>query len=129
MQKEALRILDAMFDASLFIDLQRLPELYCGFNRRSKEGPTAYPVACSPQAWSVAVIFMLMQAILRIDINAITKTIVFDKPELPEYFDFISVSNLKLGDCELIFNAYRHKHDVGFNVSAKPSDWELLIKK
>jgi glycogen debranching enzyme len=129
MQKEALRILDAMFDASLFIDLQRLPELYCGFNRRTKEGPTAYPVACSPQAWSVSVIFMLMQAILRIDINAINKTIVFDKPELPEYLDFIAISNLRLGDCELIFNAYRHKHDVAFNVSAKPGDWELLIRK
>jgi glycogen debranching enzyme len=128
-QKEALKILDALFSASLFIELQRLPELYCGFNRKANEGPTAYPVACSPQAWSVSVIFILMQSFLRIHINAINKTIVFDKPEMPEYIDKISVSNLKIEGQELIFHTHRHANDVSFNVDAKPKGWELMIKK
>lgn len=128
-QKEALEILNGLFSASLFIDLQRLPELYCGFHRRPNEGPTAYPVACSPQAWSVATIFILVQACLQIKINAITKTIVFDKPELPPYLEKIAVSNLKVGNHQLVFNAFRHQRDVSFNVITKPEGWELLIKK
>ncbi len=128
-QKEALEILNALFSASLFIDLQRLPELYCGFHRKSNEGPTAYPVACSPQAWSVATIFILVQACLQIKINAITKTIVFDKSELPSYLEKIAVSNLKVGTYHLAFNAFRHQHDVSFNVITKPKGWELLTRK
>jgi glycogen debranching enzyme len=47
-----LRVVNALFDASLYMDLRRMPELFCGFERRQDEGPTAYPVACTPQAWS-----------------------------------------------------------------------------
>jgi glycogen debranching enzyme len=128
-QEESLRIMNALFDASLFIDLQRLPELYCGFERKANEGPTAYPVACSPQAWSVTVLFMLLQSCLKISINAHTKTIVFNKPELPAYLERIHVSKLKIGESELSFDAYRHQFDIGFNVRQKPPGWEVIIKK
>src|SRR5207247_9926632 len=39
-----------LFDASVMLDGHRLPELFCGFHRRAGEGPTQYPVACSPKA-------------------------------------------------------------------------------
>ena len=52
MRAPAARILAGLFDASLFVDRYRMPELFCGFHRRAGEGPTLYPVACSPQAWS-----------------------------------------------------------------------------
>ena len=128
-QQEVLKVTQALFDASLFIELQRLPELYCGFERRRNEGPTAYPVACSPQAWSVAAVFMLLQSCLRIEINALKKTIVFNRPQLPGYLEKIFISNLRLpgGICQ--FELYRHQYDVGFNVIQKPEDWELIIKK
>ena len=38
----------------LHFDLHRMPELFCGFAREPGEGPTLYPVACAPQAWSAA---------------------------------------------------------------------------
>jgi glycogen debranching enzyme len=41
-----------LFEASRFVDVHRLPELFCGFHRRPGEGPTLYPVACAPQAWA-----------------------------------------------------------------------------
>ena len=44
----ALTVLDGLFDASLSMDVHRLPELFCGFSRRDGEHPTLYPVACSP---------------------------------------------------------------------------------
>jgi glycogen debranching enzyme len=48
----AEKIFSGLFDASLYVDLRRLPELFCGFARRRGQGPTFYPVACSPQAWA-----------------------------------------------------------------------------
>ncbi|MFQ5749734.1 MAG: glycogen debranching N-terminal domain-containing protein, partial [Planctomycetota bacterium] len=53
-KQDGLRILTGLFDASLFLELHRLPELFCGFPRRPGEGPTLYPVACSPQSWAAA---------------------------------------------------------------------------
>ena len=32
-------IAEGLFDASLHIDMQRMPELFCGFRRRPGEGP------------------------------------------------------------------------------------------
>jgi glycogen debranching enzyme len=128
-QKEAAKILSALFDASLFIELQRLPELYCGFPRRRGEGPTSYPVACSPQAWSVGAVFMLLQACLQIDIDAVKKTIVFKKPDLPPYLDRIAINHLPLGSASCDIELYRLDYDVSFNVIRKPADWSILIVK
>ena len=128
-QKEALQIMQSLFEASLFIDLQRLPELFCGFDRRRNEGPTAYPVACSPQAWSVGAVFLLFQSCIRIHIDALRKTVVFDKLILPEYIDYASVKNLKLNNSFCEFEMRRYKDDVGLNVMHKPKDWEIIIKK
>ncbi|MFD2163757.1 glycogen debranching N-terminal domain-containing protein [Paradesertivirga mongoliensis] len=128
-REHVLKLTEAIFQASLFIELHRLPELYCGFERRHSEGPTLYPVACSPQAWSVAVVFMLLQACFQIEIDAPSKTISFNRPVLPEYLGQVSISNLALdnGTCGLLFN--RHHNDVSFNLLQKPDDWDILIKK
>ena len=66
----ALKILSGLFDASLFLELHRLPELLCGFSRRPGEGPTLYPVACSPQTWSSVAVFLLLQSCLGLRIEA-----------------------------------------------------------
>jgi glycogen debranching enzyme len=61
------RIFQGMFDAATYMDLRRLPELFSGFPRFRGRGPTLYPVACAPQAWSSAVFFALLQASLGIE--------------------------------------------------------------
>jgi hypothetical protein len=43
-------ILSGLLAVSTFVDLHRLPELFCGLERRTREGPTLYLVACAPQA-------------------------------------------------------------------------------
>jgi glycogen debranching enzyme len=60
----------ALFDASSAMEGHRLPELFCGFHRRPGEGPTLYPVACSPQAWASGVVFQLIQSCVRLSIDA-----------------------------------------------------------
>jgi glycogen debranching enzyme len=129
LQDQALKIMQGMFDASLFIEMQRLPELFCGFGRRRGEGPTSYPVACSPQAWSVAAVFLLLQTCFRADINALTKTITFEKPVLPPYLEQVYISNLPVGDHFCNFNLTRLPSDVGFNLLQKPADWSVILKK
>jgi glycogen debranching enzyme len=62
--KEASQILTGLFDASLYFELRRMPELFCGFAQQPGEGPVLYPLACAPQAWSAASVFLLLQACL-----------------------------------------------------------------
>jgi len=59
----AMRILLGLFDTAREMPMHRLPELFCGFPRREDEGPTHYPVACSPQAWASGAVFGLLEAI------------------------------------------------------------------
>jgi hypothetical protein len=69
-KREAARIFEEIFAASTYIDLRRLPELFCGFVRRHTRGPTFYPVACMPQAWAAAALFMLQSCLgLGFDLN------------------------------------------------------------
>lgn len=127
---EVFRIMAGLFDASLFIDFQRLPELFCGFSRRPGEGPTAYPVACSPQAWSVASVFMLLQACLSVEIDATERSITFHNPRLPEYLDYILIHHLLIGSHgDISIEIYRYATDVGINITGKPQDWRVLIYK
>src|SRR4030095_7188004 len=74
---EAMKLTAGLFDSSLFLELQRLPELFCGFRRRKGEGPTLYPVACSPQSWSVAAVFMLLESCLHMEFSAPEKKVFF----------------------------------------------------
>jgi len=96
-KNHASRILSGLFDASLFIEY-RLPELFCGFYRRDGEGPVPYPVACAPQSWSAASVFLLLQAILGMKFDAATSRLSFVRPVLPEFLDEIQIKNLKVGD-------------------------------
>jgi len=73
-----------LLDLSSMVELNRLPELFCGIDRRPGEGPTLYPVACSPQAWAAAAPFLILQSCLGISIDAERKRILFDDPYLPD---------------------------------------------
>jgi glycogen debranching enzyme len=130
-QQQAQKLMTGLFDASLFIHLQRLPELFCGMERRKGEGPTAYPVACSPQAWSVATVFMLLKAILQINISPVRKEISFYKPILPSYLKSVTIRNLTAGDKHFTLELTRHGRDnmIGVNWNNTDDDWQLNIVK
>ncbi len=88
----------SLLDLSSMVDLNRLPELFCGVDRRPGEGPTLYPVACSPQAWAAASPFLILQACLGISIDAERKRILFDDPYLPEGIPTLAIKDLRCGD-------------------------------
>ncbi|MTI27112.1 amylo-alpha-1,6-glucosidase [Fulvivirga kasyanovii] len=127
----ALKLMTGLFDASLFINLQRLPELFCGMDRREGEGPTAYPVACSPQAWSVAAVYLLLRSILQINIDNSKREVSFYKPILPEYLERVVIKNLDLGNQMVNLELTRHGKDnmIGVNWNYEGNEWVLKIIK
>jgi glycogen debranching enzyme len=127
MMEGALAVMAAMFDASLFMDMHRLPELYCGFGRRPSEGPTLYPVACSPQAWASASAFYLLQACLGLQFHFEAPHLRFNHPLLPPFLDFVEIRNLKVGDGSIDLALERHAHDVGVHVLRKVGDIDLSV--
>jgi len=124
-----MKILTGLFDASIFMDLHRLPELFCGFERRRGEGPTLYPVACEPQAWSSASVYLLLQACLGLSIQAPEKKIYFNHPVLPPFLQEVTLKNLKVGSSSIDISLIRHAQDVGVNVMRKDGDIEVVASK
>ena len=60
---ECLQVVDGLLDASVAFG-GRLPELFCGFDRRDTGFPVPYPAACTPQAWAAAAPFQLLRTML-----------------------------------------------------------------
>ena len=125
----ALKILGGLFDASLFLGLHRLPELLCGFPRRPGEGPTLYPVACSPQTWSSVAVFLLLQSCLGLRIEAIRSRLSFSQPVLPPFLEHIEMKNLRIGDATVDLLLERHPKDVGINILRQQGQVEVVVTK
>jgi glycogen debranching enzyme len=118
-----------LFDASASVEGHRLPELFCGFHRRTGEGPTSYPVACSPQAWAAGVVFQLFQSCVRLSIDAPARRLCVTRATLPPFLTHARIRNLDLpfGTADLLFE--RHPQDVGVTVLAKTGDFEIAVLK
>ena len=127
--EHALTVLDGLFDASASVDVHRLPELFCGFARRDGEHPTLYPVACSPQAWASASAFLLLQAVLGLEINAPQRLVRFTRSRLPAYLEEVRIRNLKIGPVEVDLALDRHEHDVSINVLRRAGHVEIVAIK
>ena len=123
----ALEVCTALFDASRSMELNRLPELYCGFPRRTGEGPTLYPVACNPQAWASGAVFLLLQAALGVQIDSARKRVSFENPTLPRTIGSIGISNLSLADGSIDVSLHRHIDGVAVNVSRRSGDLEVVV--
>ncbi len=94
---EAARIFEALFGTSVHLDMRRLPELFCGFSRRGGQGPTFYPVACSPQAWAAAAPIALIEACLGLTFDIAGDCIEMRNPVLPRFVDRVTLRNVRLG--------------------------------
>jgi glycogen debranching enzyme len=91
------RVFTGLFEAAKYMDLRRLPELYCGFLRGRQRGPTLYPVACSPQAWAAGAPLMLLQSSLGLQFDVDRNEMVLRHPRLPAFLDEVTIRNLRLG--------------------------------
>jgi len=121
----------ALFDAATYQDLRRLPELYCGFLRRPSRGPTAYPVACSPQAWAAAAPFAMLGACLGLQLPARDNELRLVDPILPAFIESMTLRGLSLGSSRFDLALQRHGYDVTMNVvRGEPSgDARIMLVK
>ena len=102
-----ISVLEGLLDAAVSFRQGSLPELFCGFAREPRLGPVPYPVACHPQAWSAASVFLILQAILGMRILAFENRVSIDTPMLPKWIEWIKVEDLKVGKGTVSLNFQR----------------------
>ena len=125
----ATRVMSGLFEASRNFDLARLPELFCGFSRRVGEGPTHYPVACSPQAWASGAVFMLLQACIGLEVDAPGRTLQFVSARLPLFLDHLRIENLAVGDASLDLRLGRQPQGMSVDVIQRRGDVQVVTVK
>jgi len=110
-----VRIVSEMFEAANHFGM-RLPELFCGFERAPGQGPVPYPVACLPQAWAAGSVFLLLQALLGVQIDGARAEVHIHQPALPIGIEAIEVAGLEVGGSRIDLNFQR----IGTGVVAVP---------
>jgi glycogen debranching enzyme len=98
------------------MDLRRLPELFCGFQRERRRGPTLYPVACAPQAWASATPFTLLEAALGLEFDVGRGEIRLRDPRLPSFLNDVVLRDLQLGASSVDLRLRRHGDEVSLEV-------------
>ncbi|MCF2522406.1 amylo-alpha-1,6-glucosidase [Bradyrhizobium sp. G127] len=110
------QVFKGLFDAATYMDLRRLPELFCGFQRERRQGPTLYPVACAPQAWASATPFTLLEAALGLEFDPERGEIRLRNPRLPAFLNEVILRNLQLGESSVDLRVRRQADDVSLEV-------------
>jgi glycogen debranching enzyme len=129
LKDEVLKVLTGLLEASNFFDLHRMPELFCGFIRRPGEGPTLYPVACAPQSWAAASIFLLIQSCLGLEIETPKSRVRFSYPLLPDLLPSIHVTDFRVGSGSLDLLLQRYGENVGMNILRRAGDIRIATVK
>ena len=122
----AVKVLEGLFDASARLSTSSLPELFCGFRREPGLGPVPYPVACHPQAWSAASVFLILQAMLGMRVLGFERRVVLDAHLIPSWLDWLSIDGLRVGDGRVSF-VLRQSPD-GASIEAKKKSGEVRVE-
>jgi glycogen debranching enzyme len=121
------QVFKGLFDAATYMDLRRLPELFCGFRREKSRGPTLYPVACAPQAWASATPFTLLEAALGLEFDIARSEIRLRNPRLPAFLDEVILRDLQLGPSSVDLRIRRHRDDVAMEVMRRRGQIQVSI--
>jgi glycogen debranching enzyme len=125
----AVDILTGLFEASIFLELHRLPELFCGLPKQQGKAPTLYPVACAPQAWAAGAVFLILQACLGIDVHVIDRVIRFVHPLLPESVPYVRIRGLKVNDSEVDLEITRYHQTVSIAIPRRVGEVRIMSIK
>jgi glycogen debranching enzyme len=96
-REPAVKVLTSLFEAALNFRDYRLPELFCGVQRREQDEPVQYPVSCSPQAWASGAWLLMLTSILGIRPSAARKELNIFNPVLPQWLEHFEIRNLGIG--------------------------------
>ena len=121
------RVFKGLFEAATYMDMRRLPELFCGFQRGRGRGPTLYPVACSPQAWASATPFTLIEASLGLQFDPAANEIRLRNPRLPSFLDEVVLRNLRLGQSSVDLKVRRHASEVSVEILERRGQIQVSV--
>ncbi len=125
---EANRIVGSLFEAAEHFPDFRLPELFCGFARDTAPEPVPYPVACSPQAWSAAAMFLVLQTMLGLRPHAPANELELYRPNLPDWLGRVNLSNLRVGEAAVDLLFHRWRGTTSAEVLRKVGDISVTIR-
>jgi glycogen debranching enzyme len=124
---QAVSLTTAMFEAAAQMHLRRLPELFCGFERKRDKAPTLYPVACAPQAWAACAPVAMLQACLGLEIDAANSRLNLRRPRLPAFIDWLQIRRLQVGDSRLDLLFRRQETSVAVSLLSRQGDAEVEV--
>jgi glycogen debranching enzyme len=107
---EAWRLARALLDAAGAFEDDRLPELFCGFDR-SEDLPVPYREANVPQAWAAAAPPLIVQTILGLVPDA-PRGGCWLSPRLPDEIPRLDVGGIHLGAAVLDLRLRRDGADT-----------------
>ncbi|MGH2739878.1 MAG: amylo-alpha-1,6-glucosidase [Actinomycetota bacterium] len=118
-----------IFDAAIHTEYMRLPELYCGFTRRSPNRPVQYPVACSPQGWAAGSPFLLLQAMLGISARAPEGLLTVNKPHLPPWLNHVELRGMRVGNGSISLEFRREGEITSFSLIEREGDVRVIMEE
>jgi glycogen debranching enzyme len=122
----ATAIFDSLYETSRYMELQRIPELFCGFHRRpDSSGPTLYPVACAPQAWAAGAVFLMLNASLGLKLVPAEPAILLSQPWLPAALQELRIDNLQVGRASVDLVFRRRAEHIDVEVAGRRGDIEV----
>lgn len=122
------QVFNGLIQASQYFPQHRLPELFCGFDRRVSIVPVQYITSNAPQAWSAGAIPFMFSTMLGIsceetDLNQQPTIII--KPHLLPAIKWLTVKNLSLFGQKVDLHLEKRGEEVKVEVLNNP---DLNIK-
>ena len=125
-REAAMQLLTSLYQAALEFRDYRLPELFCGVQRREHDEPVHYPVSCSPQAWASGAMFLMLTSVLGIRPSAPRRELNIVNPVLPDWLDYLHIRNLRVGKARVGLDFSRRGERTFCNIVSVEGD-KLLV--
>ena len=122
-----MKIQQAMFEASLQFDLQRMPELFCGFTRSTDEAPVPYPLACAPQAWAAGAVLLSYRPDSVCRSTDATGARLLSASRLLDGLEELSIYGLSVGDAHVDLRIVQHGPSVGVQVLSRHGTVDVVV--
>jgi glycogen debranching enzyme len=123
------KLATGLFRAVYHFERSRMPELFCGFAQMFGHGPTRYPVACSPQAWSAGVVFQLVTAMLGLLPDAIENRLMLDRPRLPAWLGWLELHGLRVGKSRIDLRVIQGRENAAVELLGRHGDAEVVVRR
>ncbi len=120
--KQAAIVFSALYEAALHFRDYRLPELFCGIERRDRDEPVQYPVSCSPQAWASGTPLILLTAMLGLRPDANRQQLAIVNPHLPDFLSYLRMENFRVGNSRITLEFQRQGERTFCNVISIQGD-------